>query len=107
MQSQPDPSEFNYMQTLRGASEASSNLGDAIFHHGDAIQHLSEALEDEVAVYARELGTRVAMLHDAAGQISTAGQTLSCVHNAGMAICTRLAWRPARGWRAILLQVQP
>lgn len=84
------------MQTLRGASEASSNLGDAIFHHGDAIQHLSEALEDEVAVYARELGARVAMLHDAAGQISTAGQMLSCVcarcwhgdlHGAGMPYC--------------------
>ncbi len=63
------------MQAVRGATDASQNLGDAVFQHADAIQHLSDALEEEVSLYARELGARIAMLHDGAHQITSAGRS--------------------------------
>jgi hypothetical protein len=62
-------------QAVRGATDASHNLGDAVFQHADAIQHLSDALEEEVSLYARELGARIAMLHDGAHQITSAGRS--------------------------------
>lgn len=58
---------------LRGASEASQSVSDAVFQHADAIQHLAEALEEEVSHYTQELAARIALLHDSAGKITSAG----------------------------------
>lgn len=61
------------VQTLRGAREASQTISDAVFQHADAIQHLAEALEEEVQNYTQELAARISMLHDSAGKITSAG----------------------------------
>lgn len=60
-------------QTLRGAGEASQSVGDAIFKHADSIQHLAETLEEEVSRYTDELAAQIALFHESAGRITSAG----------------------------------